>query len=161
MTQLNNSIAYGFSKNVVRPIIMDTIKEANPSLKVEEPKSTTSVFKPINVVVKNGKEKKELSVVIYYGNGVIALSSYNMMYAKNIAFIANSTCYIVDGDALRANWQNIMVKTKTYVDGSNIASEMTYADVNKVIELASEQYSVKESNTNKLKQKAIEYKIAC
>ena len=52
MAQLNNSLAYGFAKNVVCPIMMDAYKAANSNAKVSLTESTSDKFKPINFTIK-------------------------------------------------------------------------------------------------------------
>ena len=155
MAQLNNSLAYGFAKNVVRPIMMDAYKAANSNAKVSITESTSDKFKPINFTIKEGRSSKKA----YNGKGVIALSMYNMMYAKNIGFIHENVCYLVDGDVLRANWAPLTKKSRMYTDGSGISSEMTYADINTIISYAFTSYSINEKQASTLEQKKVEYKM--
>jgi hypothetical protein len=95
----------------------------------------------------------------YNGKGVIALSMYNMMYAKNIGFIHENMCYLVDGDVLRANWAALTKKSRMYTDGSGISSEMTYADINTIIGYAFTNFPINEKQAAKLEQKKVEYKM--
>lgn len=159
MAQLNNSLAYGFAKNVVCPIMMDAYKAANSKAKVSLTESTSDKFKPINFTIKEGRSSKKVSVMAYNGNGVIALSMYNMMYAKNIGFIHENVCYLVDGDVLRANWAALTKKNRMYTDGSGISSEMTYADINTIIGYSFTNFSINEKQAAKLEQKKVEYKM--
>lgn len=158
-TTLNNSNAYGFAKNVACPIMMNAYSQKYPKSKVSVTASMSDKFKPINFTAKNGMAKTQFSVIAYSGSGVIALSMYNMMYAKNVAFIDGNICYLVNGDVLRANWKNIMSKMRCYTDGSNIRSEMTYADVEKVKELSFDKLEVSAADMEKYTAKLEEYKL--
>ena len=159
MAQLNNSLAYGFAKNVVCPIMMNAYKAANSNAKVSLTESTSDKFKPINFTINEGRSSKKVSVMAYNGNGVIALSMYNMMYAKNIGFIHENVCYLVDGDVLRANWAALTKKNRMYTDGCGISSEMTYADINTIISYAFTNFPINEKQVAKLEQKKVEYKM--
>ena len=162
-SKLNNSNAYGFSKNVLTPIIMETLNKNFPECVIKSADVVDNKYKPIAISFKENKEDKAklLSVIIYFGKGIMSLSMYNMMYAKYITFIAEQKCYIVDGDTLRENWQHIMVKNpKSYIDGAGITSEMTIADINKIIDLSYISFEVDDSSIGYLSNKMIEYKIA-
>ena len=159
MAQLNNSLAYGFAKNVVCPIMMDAYMAANPNAKTSLTESNSDKFKPINFTIKEGRSTKKVSVMAYNGKGVIALSMYNMMYAQNIGFIHENVCYLVDGDVLRANWAALTKKSRMYTDGSGIRSEMTYSDINTIIGFAFASFPINEKQAIKLEQKKAEYKM--
>lgn len=139
MATLNNPLAYGFAKNVVLPLIMKSFTGAFAKAKVSVAASHSSEFSPIVINVKNGRKNDKYSVVVYYNNGKLALSLYNMMYSDNIAFINvdKKQCITVPTKDLQENWKNIMVKMSKYDDGVKVRSEMTYADIDKVTALAS------------------------
>lgn len=132
MAKLNNSLAYGFCKNVAANVIIKTLSTSKQ--KYEHVQSVNSDFKPVEI--KCGRKK--ISVLAgNINNGTIALSMYHMMYSKNISFIYNSSVYVVNGDILRANWNNIMARNpKLYTDGVGMKTSMTYADVDKIASIA-------------------------
>lgn len=133
MASLNNSLAYGFVRNIVSNVIIKAFAETG--VKGTQVKSIGE-FKPVEVKIP--KIGKVSCLTAARRDGLMALSMYHMMYAKNIGFIWNNNVYIVDGDILRANWNNIMSKNPAlYTDGSGIKTSMTYAEVDKIASLAS------------------------
>lgn len=157
MATLNNSAAYGFSKNVIRPLIMKVLA-ATDSKKAVNVGKTTDKFKPIDIEVKVGRSKRILSVVMTYDDKVIALSMFNMMNERNIVFMFNQNIYIVDGKTLVANWSNVLTHIRSYYDGCAIRSQMTYADIPKLIMLASEQYVIPDEDWNAYQAELAKYK---
>ena len=159
MANLNNSAAYGFAANVIRPVVIKAIKAGDDTVtSIKEGKAIADKIKPVAITVMNGRKKTEISIVNYFENGVIALSMFNMMNAKNIAFITSGRVYVVSGDKLRSNWQAILTRVKNYTDGSNVRSEMTYADIDKVTGLADVSYSISDEDAEKFSNELEQYK---
>lgn len=153
MAQLNNSLAYGFVRNIVSNVIIKAFTEKGVKASMVQ---STGTFKPIELKVTGiGK------VSCLAGNvqdGALALSMYHMMYAKNIGFIYNNNVYILNGDILRANWENIMsCKPSLYTDGVGTKTSMTYAEVSKLVELASSVLPLSETLVKYYAEKQKEY----
>lgn len=153
MAKLNNSLAYGFCKNVAANVIIKTLSTSKQ--KYEHVQSTNSEFKPIEI--KCGRKK--ISVLAgNVHNDTIALSMYHMMYSKNVSFIYDAAVYVVNGDVLRSNWNNIMSRNpKLYTDGVGMKTSMTYADIDKVIAIAESVTPISEELQAYYKEKQEEY----
>ena len=153
---LNNSNAYGFALNVIRKIVMTTIMEHESKTKCELVQGTKNdAFKPCRVKV--GSKQVDCLAYNQSNNKVLALSQYHMMWSKYMAFIANDTVYIISGDVMRTNWQQLMRKTRKYVDGSKVSSTMTYAMIDDVIALAEAQYGLNSEMKEFYNNKVAEY----
>lgn len=153
MAKLNNSLAYGFCKNVAANVIIKTLSTSKQ--KYEHVQSTNSEFKPIEI--KCGRKKISILTGNVH-NDTIALSMYHMMYSKNVSFIYDAAVYVVNGDVLRSNWNNIMSRNpKLYTDGVGMKTSMTYADIDKVIAIAESVTPISEELQAYYKEKQEEY----
>ena len=154
MAQLNNSAAYGFCRNIVSKVLINSaISEGLKAEKVVH--SSEKTYKPIEV--KIGRDK----VACLQGpntDGCISLSMHHMMNSKNVGFIYGSKAYIVSQQALQTNWSNIMTgKPYMYTDGTGIRTSMTPADVKKLVKLAHRTLSLSEEMKQWYEDKKLEY----
>lgn len=150
-SSLNNSIAYGYVKNVIAKTIINVATLNGVKCKIIE---TTNKFKPIEI--KLGRRVVSC-IANSKSDGTIALSLYHMMNAKNIGFIHNNSVYIIDGDVLRSNWNSILSNHNKYVDGCGSTSVMTYANIDSIIALADTTYKLDNELVEFIEKKKNEY----
>lgn len=154
---INNSNAYGYARNVIAPVIVETLKSTEGISNVDY-KKPTNVKDEIKLSFKEGR-KKTYAVLAYQGSGDIKLSQYHMYNPKGngIAFIKNSMAYFVELDVLQANWSNIMTRSYMYTDGSNMRATMTCGDPEKICGLASKVLHISDEQMEIYIAKSAEY----
>ena len=123
----NNAEAYRFLDLYVTKAIKMTMGD-----NVELPKKSTSdtkKFRPIKLILKIGKTKKDAYIsMCYHDKHEVAVSQSKMMSMKYLAFICDGKIYVVNGDILRSNWGNknvCYIETRTYRDAIGEDSMMT------------------------------------
>lgn len=166
---LRNPEIYGFVKNNIAPIIVNTLTDEGYNASIAKP-STSRLYSDVLINIRGGIKGIKTLNVNYYKPGSptigLAMNKFTNFNPKNtdifygLSFISDTKLYIIPRTVLHINWGNIMVNPLLTRDAYGNANQIVSCDVNKLINLAENEgcvFDLSPENTNKIKNDFIKY----
>lgn len=140
---LNNSLAYAYAKNVIRPTIMTALADSfgkNATLSEFKPRNSSkpTAYPPVWITVTEGAKNFNIACLGHQSvTEYVALSTFVFEFAPDLAFIHNNKVYYIKNSAIQGKLDKLIVNPRMVKNAQGIDSTIVNVSADKLAEFAS------------------------